>query len=43
MLRTVVWDALHHDDGTHGRIGVEIASDLGFTVRDDQRHAADAH
>ncbi|MDT0455020.1 hypothetical protein RM550_04595 [Streptomyces sp. DSM 41527] len=41
VLQTVAWDALHHDDGTHGRISVEIRSDLSFTVEDDRRHTAD--
>ncbi|WP_344558844.1 hypothetical protein [Kitasatospora saccharophila] len=41
VLQRVVWDALHHRGGRHGRIGVEIGSDLGFTVVDDQRRAAD--
>ncbi|WP_432060030.1 hypothetical protein [Streptomyces sp. S1] len=36
VLRTVVWDALHRPDGSHGRIGVEIESDLVFTVESDQ-------
>ncbi|MFI1367477.1 hypothetical protein [Streptomyces griseochromogenes] len=41
VLRTVVWDALHRRDGTHGQVSVEIRSDLGFTAVDDQRHPAD--
>ncbi|MFJ8863801.1 hypothetical protein ACIRD8_36015 [Streptomyces sp. NPDC102451] len=41
VLQRVVWDALHHSDGTHGQISVEIRSDLNFTVEDDQRHAVD--
>jgi DNA gyrase/topoisomerase IV subunit B len=41
VLQRVVWDALHHSDGTHGQIIVETGSDLGFTVEDDQRPAAD--
>ncbi|WP_411137967.1 hypothetical protein [Streptomyces sp. C10] len=41
VLRTVVWDALHHRDGTHGQVSVEINSDLSFTVVDDQPHTAD--
>ncbi|WP_406099699.1 hypothetical protein [Streptomyces sp. NBC_01013] len=41
VLQQAVWDALHHRDGTHGRISVEIESDLNFTVEDDQRRAAD--
>ncbi|MEU6315338.1 hypothetical protein [Streptomyces sp. NPDC047014] len=41
ILQRVVEDALHHPgDGTHGRIVVEIASDLCFTVRDDRPPAA---
>lgn len=41
VLQQVVWDALHRHDGTHGQIGVEIASDLCFTVEDDRLHSAD--
>ncbi|MGW1818656.1 hypothetical protein ACWCQM_34480 [Streptomyces sp. NPDC002125] len=41
VLQQVVWDALHHSDGTHGQISVEIGSDLSFVVEDDRRHAAD--
>ncbi|MEU8777058.1 hypothetical protein [Streptomyces sp. NPDC048606] len=38
VLQRVVWEALHRRDGTHGRIGVEITSDLGFTVEEDRPH-----
>ncbi|MGF0174519.1 hypothetical protein ACQF36_29670 [Streptomyces sp. Marseille-Q5077] len=41
VLQQVVWDALHHRDGAHGQIRVEIESDLTFTVEDDQRRTAD--
>ncbi|MFC9244918.1 hypothetical protein ACFT7S_13040 [Streptomyces sp. NPDC057136] len=41
VLQRVVWDALHHGDGTHGRISVEITADLGFTVEDNRRHSVD--
>jgi DNA gyrase/topoisomerase IV subunit B len=41
ILQQVVWDALHHRDGTHGQISVEIGSDLVFSVEDDQRRTAD--
>ncbi|MFF8785217.1 hypothetical protein [Streptomyces sp. NPDC015125] len=41
VLQTVVWDALHRGDGTHGRIRVEVVSDLSFTVVDDRRPTID--
>lgn len=41
VLQRVVRDALHHGDGTHGRISVEIGSDLCFTVEDDRRRSVD--
>ncbi|MFJ4467467.1 hypothetical protein ACIP2X_08215 [Streptomyces sp. NPDC089424] len=41
ILQQVVWDALHHRDGTHGQISVEIESDLAFSVEDDQRRTGD--
>lgn len=41
VLQKVVWDALHHGDGAHGQISVEIGSDLSFTVEDDQRRTVD--
>ncbi|MER5312986.1 hypothetical protein ABT034_35065 [Streptomyces sp. NPDC002773] len=41
VLRAVAWDALHRRDGRHGRISVEIGSDLSFTVESDQRPSAD--
>ncbi|MEV0528591.1 hypothetical protein AB0I66_34740 [Streptomyces sp. NPDC050439] len=43
VLQQVIWDALHHRDGTHGQISVEIGSDLSFTVEDDQHRIADEH
>ncbi len=43
VLQQVIWDALHHRDGTHGQISVEIGSDLNFTVEDDQRRIAVEH
>ncbi|MFE1875654.1 hypothetical protein ACFW9N_33115 [Streptomyces sp. NPDC059496] len=42
VLRAVAWDALHRRDGRHGRISIEIGSDLSFTVESDQRPGADA-
>ncbi|MCX4804274.1 hypothetical protein OG594_21955 [Streptomyces sp. NBC_01214] len=42
VLRAVAWDALHRRDGRHGRISIEIGSDLSFTVESDQRPSADA-
>ncbi|MFC5901230.1 hypothetical protein [Streptomyces zhihengii] len=41
ILQQVVWDALHHRDGTHGQVRVEIESDLVFSVEDDQRRPGD--
>ncbi|MFC8717832.1 hypothetical protein [Kitasatospora sp. NPDC057198] len=41
ILQQAVWDALHHRDGTHGRIGVQIGSDPDFTVEDDRPRAVD--
>ncbi|MEU5170589.1 hypothetical protein [Streptomyces mutomycini] len=41
VLQTVVWDAMHRRDGSHGRVAVEISSDLGFTVEDDRLRTAD--
>ncbi|MEU9994186.1 hypothetical protein [Streptomyces sp. NPDC050848] len=41
VLQRVVWDAMHHRDGTHGQVSVEITSDLSFTVEDELTHSAD--
>ncbi|MGC9496923.1 hypothetical protein [Streptomyces sp. WG7] len=41
VLQRVVWDAMHHRDGTHGQISVEITSNLSFTVEDERPHSAD--
>nr|WSX75783.1 hypothetical protein OH826_19180 [Streptomyces sp. NBC_00899] len=41
ILQQVVRDALHHRDGTHGQISVEIETDLVFSVEDDQRRTSD--
>ncbi|QNS08388.1 ATP-binding protein [Streptomyces xanthii] len=41
VLQRVVWDAMHHRDGTQGQISVEITSDLSFTVEDERSHSAD--
>ncbi|MEU4469391.1 hypothetical protein AB0G20_37830 [Streptomyces sp. NPDC024017] len=41
VLQRVVWDAMHHRDGTHGQVSVEITSDLSFTVEDERTHSAD--
>ncbi|MER6121041.1 hypothetical protein [Streptomyces sp. NPDC001743] len=41
ILQQVVWDALHHGDGAHGQISVEIGSGLSFTVEDDHPRTAD--
>ncbi|MFC6599848.1 hypothetical protein [Kitasatospora paranensis] len=40
VLQQVVWDALHHGAGVHGRISVEIGSDLSFTVEDARHRSA---
>jgi hypothetical protein len=41
VLRAVIEDALHINDGAHQNVSVEIASDLRFTVIDDQDHVTD--
>ncbi|MFJ7586696.1 hypothetical protein ACIQZO_04705 [Streptomyces sp. NPDC097617] len=41
VLRAVARDALHRRDGRHGQIGVEIGSDLSFTVESDQHPSSD--